>query len=169
MAGMIVMEVIGVIGAIIDLTGFVQDNLPSHTSPKDSKVRVAVGLNGVGGGLTHAAGNAPSVVAFNEFRDPIGITRGNPYIPDGGFLDLHVHHSRGPGQQPTTIQLRATDTDICVAYVSQTWPDGQARGWLGDMGKACDRDWYHSDIIVGNNSHKPGESSRVSSANLSKS
>ena len=33
--------------------------------------------------------------------------------------------------------------------------DGGTRGWLGDMAKACDHDWYYSNIIVGEEGHKP--------------
>lgn len=34
-------------------------------------------------------------------------------------------------------------------------PDGASRAWVGDFGKLCGQSYYHSNIIVGTEHHKP--------------
>lgn len=87
------------------------------------------------GALSYADGGAPTVVAYNENHDRIGSSCHNDYIESGSFLDLTAYQDEGNGQQPTTLQARGTDDELCIAYIAQTWPDGTSRGWLGDMGR----------------------------------
>ena len=157
MATTFLVGVIGVVSGIVTITGFVQSNWPDKPAGEGSTVRCAVTLNG--NGLSNADGKAPSIQAWNENRETIGLSDDGQKIKSGSFADIFVdHHATGidaTGQQPTFIQLAAFDDAICVAYLSQTWPDGTNRGWLGDMGKACVRDWFALNVIVGDEGHKP--------------
>ena len=130
--------------------------------PLDSTVRIAVGLNGDrgwSGSLRHAAGNAPLINAFNENQNHCGSSDNrHDYITSGSFQDVTIWQSKvGPGEQATSLQIIPTKNELCIAYISQTWADGTHRGWIGDMGRGCGRDWYYSNIIVGDD-HKPSES-----------
>lgn len=153
---------------LLSSTGFNQYNIPGAKALNgdNSAVRVAVALNSGGNrpspwdGPTQADGGFPAILAFNEIGDYIGASdwEHRPKIESGGFEDVVVHQEAlGPSQQPTYLQFFAGNDAICVAYISQVWPDGQSRGWLGDIGHACGRDWYYSHITVGNDHHSPGE------------
>ena len=159
-----IFNVISVFSAVVGFVGFMQSNLPAKKiNPVDSSVRVAVALNGdkgVPGALRHAAGQAPLINAFNENQHFCGSSfyGHHPYITSGSFRDIKVEQADyGPGEQATTLQIIPTSNELCIAYLGQTWADGSHRGWTGDMGKACNRDWYYSNVIVGDD-HKPSES-----------
>ena len=158
-----IFNVISTFSAVIGFIGFMQSNVPDGLpGPMDSSVRIAVALNGdkgVPGALRHAAGDAPLINAFNENLHRCGNSEyaGHPYIKSGSFHDLTVGQSEGPGEQATSLQIIPTTNELCIAYIGQTWADGSHRGWTGDMGRGCDRDWYYSNIIVGDD-HKPSES-----------
>jgi hypothetical protein len=40
-------------------------------------------------------------------------------------------------------------------YISQTQADGAPPSWLGDIGRACGKLGYYSNIIVGDSGHRP--------------
>ena len=133
-----------------------------------SAVRVAVAINGLGvnspapnGGPLQADGTAPAILAYDEIGNYIGWSDWNhkPHIKSGDYVDIVVHQKKGPGQQATYLQLFARKNAICIAYITQTWADGQMRGWMGDMGHACGRSWYYSHLFIGEDGHSPGESS----------
>ena len=155
-----IFNVISLFSSGIGLIGFIQSNVPKEESFGDSSVRVAVALNGHEGvpfALYHAAGPAPIVRVFNENRDHIG--ESGDYLMEinsGSYRDIKIDQHRGPGQQAPWLQITSTPNELCIAYISQTWADGTSRGWVGDMGKGCDRDWYHSNIIVGKD-HRPSQ------------
>ena len=158
-----IFNVISVFSAAVGLVGFLQSNFPANRiDPMDSSVRIAVALNGdkgVPGALRHAAGESPLIIAFNENRHYCGKGDGkHKYIHSGSFMDIRIEQKKsGPGEQATALQIIPTTNELCIAYIGQTWSDGTHRGWVGDMGKACQRDWYHSNIIVGDD-HKPSKS-----------
>ena len=162
-----IFDVIGVFSATIGLIGFLENNFPKLTAPTnmDSFVRIGIAMNGVGGEydkLYHAAGTAPLIHAFNEAKDHIGSSQDEEYIESGSFRDITIWQERlGPGDQATWLQIISTANELCIAYIGQKWADGTIRGWIGDTGKGCGRDWYFSNIIVGRD-HKPSESSEAS-------
>ena len=157
------MDVIALVAGVIGFISFLPNNLPKNPTVMDSSVRIAVALNGdegTPGALRHAAGPAPLVQAFNENQNLCGSSKdsGYPDITSGSFVDLTVWQwDLGPGEQATTLQIIPSTNELCIAYISQTWADGTHRGWLGDMGKGCDRAWYYSNVIVGED-HKPSKS-----------
>ena len=162
----VVTNVLAVIGGVLTTTGF-QENLMPHTStfdPKhgDSAVRVAVALDGGKPGGKHfdpqgADGTAPGVLVYNPDYDYVGHSdwKQRPRIASGSYTDLIIYQAEGPGQQAPWVQLYAGDDAICVAYVSQRTNDGTALGWLGDMGRACGQDWYHSNIVLEGSDRSP--------------
>lgn len=164
-AGKAILTVLGVFGSMVGFTGFLPNEFPNKEIHKvdrqqqaqDSMVRVVVGLNGVEG-LTEADGPIPAVVAFDENKKYIGASdwsRGFGSIGSGGYADIWVSQKKGPGRQATYLQLLGHNDGICIAYISQVWGDGTPRGWLGDMGQACGKRYYYSNIVVGDNDHRP--------------
>ncbi|KAI9888819.1 MAG: hypothetical protein M1814_006273 [Vezdaea aestivalis] len=51
--------------------------------------------------------------------------------------------------QPPIIQISSTSTASCISYIGFIGAQGEQGGWLGDMGRACDQDWYFSNDVVG--------------------
>ncbi len=160
-----IFNIIGVFSAGLGLIGFVKSNMPKplDVKPTDSTVRIAVGLNGdkgVPGALRHAGGDVPLILAYNENQNLCGFSSAYDHtvISSGSFRDIIIRQDEyGPGEQATYLQIIPTTNELCIAYISQTWADGGQRGWVGDMGKGCYRNWYYSNIIVGTG-HKPSKS-----------
>ena len=77
-------------------------------------------------------------------------------------MDIVVHQEDiGVGHEPAYLQVLGHDDAVCVAYIGLTSPTGQQRGWLGDMGRACGKRWYFSNVEVGEEKYKPGECHRA--------
>lgn len=73
-------------------------------------------------------------------------------------MDVVVHQENdGAGQDPAYLQVLGHDDAVCLAYIGQTWPNGQQRGWLGDVGRGCGKRWYFSNVEVGEEKYKPGQ------------
>ncbi|KAL6721303.1 hypothetical protein ACLMJK_000405 [Lecanora helva] len=151
-----IVQVLGVMSSLLGIVNFDKAAQVELETPGtyDSVTRVAVGLNNAT--LNNADGTSPAILAFNENKEFIGQSeKTNFHIPSGAFHDIVVRQPAGPGQQPTYLQICAHNDAVCVAYVSQTWPSGDRRGWLGDFARACGYPWYYSNIIVGMEHHKP--------------
>jgi len=58
-------------------------------------------------------------------------------------------------QQPTYLQLNTGTNALCMAYITQQWPDGTQCGWSGDMRRQCNQDWAYSNIIINHSGYKP--------------
>lgn len=141
---------------------------PQLRSQDYSAVRVAIAINGLGinspapnGGPLQADGTIPAILAYDEIGNYIGWSdwKHKAHIKSGDYADILVHQKKGPGQQATYLQLFARKDAVCIAYITQTWADGQMRGWMGDIGHACGRPWYYSHLFIGEDGHSPGESS----------
>ena len=159
-AGGAILKAVSFVSGLLGISNFLRNEIASSDSkdPGDSVVRVAVALNSMGSrGLQEADGMSPSILAFNEDRQHIGDTAWweNRKIVSGSYKDIIVHQWRGRGQQATWLQVCATNDGLCIPYITQTWSDGTERGWLGDIGHLCNQSWYHSNIIVGDEGHKP--------------
>jgi len=75
-----------------------------------------------------------------------------PVIRSGSHQDITIFQRGEPvgeGEKAPYIQLFASNEAVCIAYIGQTMADGTVMGWLGDIGRACGRPWYHSNILVG--------------------
>jgi hypothetical protein len=144
----------GVVLAIMDVIGFLLDGamgvlqiLPLVDAPaanSQSTVRIAAGL----WNSPDLGGDIPGVTVWNDAGKRLGGT-GPPggEVQAGSFADVVVQLNE-PGAQPTYLRLEGGVNSICVAYIGQVWPDGQMRGWLGDMGKLCGWQYYPSDVYV---------------------
>ena len=160
-----VVTVLAVFGSSVGFTGFRYDEeFPKPQECKgmghNSMVRVAIALNGVEG-LSEADGPEPSILAFDDNRKYMGASvnwkRGSGHIDSGGHADIWINHLLVKSLPPTYLQLGGPNDGICIAYISQRWPDDTLRGWLGDMGKACGKRYYYSNIVVGDTQHRPCE------------
>lgn len=160
-----ILTVLSIFNSMFITTNFLPNEFPNkeinmvdrQQQAQDSAVRVGIALNGVEG-LTEADGPLPSVVAFDENKKYIGASdwsRDYGDISSGSYADIWVSQRKGPGRQATYLQILGHDDGICIAYISQLWGDGTPRGWLGDMGQACGKRYYYSNIVVGDNDHRP--------------
>lgn len=154
----------GLFNGIISFILMIENQIPdTDHRGENSAIRIQVALNGPSPDgterLFNADGRAPLVIAFNENGEAIGHSDWdlNRYIASGSFEDYVVIQDRGQGQQATYLQIVAWKDAICIADIAQTWADGTKRAWLGDYGAFCDMNWYYSNIIVGDNGHKPSE------------
>ena len=163
---MLTFPILSIFNAVMTTTNFRLDDFPKKEIKefsdidiyKNTVVRVAVALNG-GKGPIEADGPIPTVLAFEENQHYLGAsslwTHRFKKIKSGGHFDVWVQQDQGLGRQATYLQVRGHDDGICVAYVSQLWADSTPRAWLGDMGMACDVRYYYSNIVVGDNDHRP--------------
>jgi len=88
MAGAIV-EVIGLLVGVLETIGFMSSDLPGNApQPGDSKLRIAVALNG--NGFSGADGTAPLIYAYNENKDFEGSSKASPNIDSGSFQDIVI-------------------------------------------------------------------------------
>lgn len=132
-------NVLGVVGSIFTIFSFLADNFADNDgSPSDSKMRIAVGLDGTKG-LSNAGGDYPDVRLFNEVGEKLGARYDPGYIEDGTVYDLTIQQS--VGQQPTYALFTGNTDAVCIAWISQTWPDGQKYGWVGTWGHLCGAYW----------------------------
>lgn len=115
-------EVIGVVSGVLGIFSFLQDNFAGSDNP-NSKLRVVVGLDGTQG-LENAGGGAPDVRLFNENLGFLGAAYDPGFITSGTNFDITIDQSEA--QQPTFALLTGNDDAICIAYLSQTWPDGES-------------------------------------------
>lgn len=134
--------VVGVVSGVIALFNFAQNLFPSP-DPSNCNIRIQLGLNG-GGGLDEAGGDIPDIRLFNESSTLIGEAHNLGYINNGGFRDLSIGQT--PGQQPTYALFTGNNDAVCIAYITQTWPDSQTYGWIGNWGRLCGEPWYYSSI-----------------------
>jgi hypothetical protein len=147
----IVLAVAGLLSGIgfgiLPLIPGIAPNTPSGAVSGDSIVRIGVALSGRGTG-----GDAPYIAAFNQLGQFVGYNDKGGKINYGSFSDRiinqHCKKNCKKGQQAPYLQLWGGKDGICMAYISQTWADGQKRGWLGDMAKVCNMAWYYSNITV---------------------
>lgn len=134
-------------------------HLPFDLRGIDSVVRIAVAHNDNKNGPTQADGRAPSLVAFNEEEWFIGASEwvANEHVKSGGYADVVVHQEDdGAAQEPAYLQVLGHDNGVCVAYIGQTWPNGEQRLWLGDVGRGCGKRWFFSNLEIGEEKYKPG-------------
>ena len=129
---------IGVIDGVIEMFSFVQSHFPT-TEKKASTLRVAVGIN-VDAVSHTSGGDAPDVRLYNEEGALLGKNTQAGDIGGGSYKDIIV--SQEDKQQPTYALLTGNKDAVCIAYLSQVWPDGQPYAWTGTWGRECGVPWY---------------------------
>ena len=150
-------QVVGTFGigaTILGVIGFDKAWFPSKGPSHTCKVRVAVGYDAAD---SHTSGGEfPDIRLFNEMGDAIGqlydyheagVNKPRVYIGDGEHYDVEVPQDNA--QQPTYALINAQNDAICVAYVSQTWPDETSHLWLGNWGRTCGAKWCVQSICGG--------------------
>lgn len=154
LSGAIQIAMAGVALAIMDVVGFlftgalgVLQILPLVDAPaadSQSTVRIAAGL----ADSPKLGGDIPGITVWNDVGKRLG-SMGAPggQVQAGSFVDITVPQNVA-GAQPTIVRVEGGSDSICVAYIGHVWPDGQKRGWLGDMGKLCNKEFYYSSVYV---------------------
>ncbi|KAK0513983.1 hypothetical protein JMJ35_003705 [Cladonia borealis] len=151
-------QVIAVAAGVVTMFQFLQGLFPSTpVQGSTSHIRIGVGLDGTfnGSTLSDSDGAVKGIRVYNEDKILIGTGKGDGVIPSGSFQDISIDQSKGKGQQPTYLQLNAGTDALCIAYITQQWPDGTQRGWSGDMGRQCNQAWAYSNIIIDDSNYKP--------------
>ena len=141
-------DILGVLGLLAS-----SDIIPvDPLTQGHSRVRIGIGLstntnNSIEG--KYMGGTIPSLEVFNENRVPIGMARSwnKSWVEAGQFIDITVTQNQ-TFQQPTYLQVAGGPSEVCIAYLGQTWADGTKLGWLGDIGRYCGAKWYHSNLYV---------------------
>ena len=131
-------KAIGTVGATLGTIWFSEVHF-APSMAESSAMRVAVGLNNDLAGGSTFSGDAPDVRVFNDYGDFIAINNTGLHIGEGGFVDIYIEQHNT--QQPTYGLLTGNE-GICIAYVTQTWPDQQNYGWVGNWGRDCGVPWY---------------------------
>jgi hypothetical protein len=138
-----ILNVLGLVSSLI--LGIIPLSLPLPEVQKgpQSIVRVAIGLSD----KPMLGGDIPGITVWNEQGDMLGsVNPSSNKVEAGSYVDIAV--SQSSNQQPTYMQVEGGSDSICVAYLGHSWPDGTKRGWLGDMGKFCNKQWYYSTLYV---------------------
>jgi hypothetical protein len=141
---LVIMEVVGFLisGALGVLQIVPLIDAPAANSR--SVVRVAAGL----ADSPKLGGNIPGITVWNDVGKRLGsVGLSGGQVAAGSFVDITVPQNV-PGAQPTYVRVEGGRDSVCVAYIGHVWPDGQKRGWLGDMGKLCRREFYYSSVYV---------------------
>ncbi|KAL8293856.1 hypothetical protein RB597_007648 [Gaeumannomyces tritici] len=159
-------DILGPVSGVVTIVSFVLSFFPpAPKTPKNSSMRLGVGMNAA------AEGNVPRVLVYNSDHANIGGYNPNKRfcssngwggttcydryekVGRGQFVDLEIFQTSN--QQPQYIMLEQVDNDgICLAYATHTWPDGNKFAWIGDWAETCGRHWYHSDVVIDNKSGK---------------
>ena len=107
------------------------------------RVRVTVALN-----VFHsmnADGDAPDLRLWTEEGMLSGGMVDVGHINEGSWGDYYV--PLGPAtQRPTYLLMTANNNAVCVASVQQAKTDEPEYAWMGNWGRTCEQDWYHSGL-----------------------
>lgn len=144
--------VISLVANKLHFTGFGPNEIPPWKTKDGSTVRIALALNSETDGPFQAEGKTPAVLAFGNAFQYLGRSpyfEEDSYFPTGSYIDMEIEQYRGHGQQSPYLQIFAGNDAICIAYIGQTMSDGTTMGWVGDMGRACGKPWYHSNVGIG--------------------
>ena len=136
-----------------------QPYLPFDIGGINSVVRVGIAINDIDNGPTQADGITPSFVAFDEKENYLGTSDwiSKRHLKGGTYTNVVVNQiEQSQGKSPTYLQVLGHIDAVCVAYVGQTWPDGEQRAWLGDLGRSCGKGWFYSNTVIGKEGYKPG-------------
>lgn len=70
-------------------------------------------------------------------------------IGPGDIKELTIDQAE-PGAQAHYVGVSAEDDGACIAWITVTQEDETASGaWIGDIGKACGRNWYNQQEDAG--------------------
>ena len=139
--GLSALSSVGVVGLTLSVFNFMLGStvFMDLFYPGYSRMRVAVGLNEFE--EMNADGDAPDIRLWTENGIFTGIVRDLGYIQEGSYKDIDIPHIFANTQQSPYALLSANKNAICMAYVHQTWADGQNQAWVGNWGRTCDQEW----------------------------
>ncbi|KAH8656591.1 hypothetical protein BGZ60DRAFT_144656 [Tricladium varicosporioides] len=147
MAALVVLDIVALVADLV--IGIIQilPLLDTHNVPEGSTsiVRVGIGLYNT----SSLGGDVPGITVWNEDGKKLGNvpTHKGTKVEAGAYVDIVV--PQNPAKlQPTYVKIEGGNDSVCVAYIGHAWPDGTRRGWLGDIGKVCGREWFYSNTYV---------------------
>lgn len=146
-------DIIGFVSGVLGIYSFATELFPSEPGGESATVRIAVGLSGTDGDdgpLEGPDGSVKSVRIYNNQGEFLSSGPDDQGIDDGGYTDITL--KQGITQQAPYVQIRVGDDEnICLAYVSVTFSDGQQRAWDGSWAPEFGLAWYYSGILVSSN------------------
>jgi hypothetical protein len=130
----------GVFTGILGVLGFIQSNIPDRPNQRETKFRIHVALDGPNG-PSNAGGDTPDIRVWNEAGQFIGATYDPGKVRHGSFRDVTVRLSQP--NQPTYALFTGNDDAVCIAYITNSWADGQKYAWVGNWADrwACKQSW----------------------------
>ncbi|KAI9147427.1 hypothetical protein HJFPF1_12447 [Paramyrothecium foliicola] len=155
------LDVLGSVGGVLGIIGFHRHPMV-ESDPTHSTVRIATGLN-FEGGLSGAGGQVPLISLFAENGQSLGTWKGKGKwkVDDGSFMEVKVRHRKESTKQSTYMTLSGRNDAICIAYITNTWPDDSKYAWTGDWAQLCEPysedplPWYYSNIYIDNENYSP--------------
>ncbi|KAK4213403.1 hypothetical protein QBC37DRAFT_440817 [Rhypophila decipiens] len=67
-------------------------------------------------------------------------------VASGSFRDVMV--SLKKPNQPTYALFTGNNDAVCIAYITNSWADGQKYAWVGNWAETCQQNWYYSNIVL---------------------
>lgn len=143
-------DIIGFVSGVLGIYSFIEGLFPGTPDGPSATVRVAVGLSGTEGDdgpLTGPDGVVKSVRIYNNNGEFLSASADDQNVGDGGYTDFTLN--QGNNQQTPYVQVRSGDgSNMCLAYLSVTFADGQKRAWDGSWAPQFGLGWYYSGIFV---------------------
>ncbi|KAK4097120.1 hypothetical protein N658DRAFT_510637 [Parathielavia hyrcaniae] len=138
----------GVFTGILTVIGFIQSNTPDRPNQYETKFRIHVALDNPHNGPSNAGGDAPDIRVWNQAGQFLGGTYDPGRVSSGSFRDVTVRLSQP--HQPTYALFTGNDDAICIAYITNSWADGQKYAWVGNWAdsSSCRQSWYYSNIVL---------------------
>lgn len=111
------------------------------------------------GNAPNSGGSVPHVAAWDGNGNRIGQYGGdaNGHWEGGTANSILIDNTQNgvKAAQPEYLSIVMNEKDaICLSAVFANG-DGATWGWTGDMGYACDAQWYASDYVMGNSNSAP--------------
>jgi hypothetical protein len=131
----------GVFSGLIGILGFIQSNIPDRPNQHETKFRIHVALDNARSGPSNAGGDAPDIRVWNQAGQFLGGAYDPGKISSGSFRDVTVRLSQP--HQPTYALFTGNNDAICIAYITNSWADGQQYAWVGNWadGSSCRQSW----------------------------
>ncbi|KAM7196786.1 hypothetical protein V8F33_005905 [Rhypophila sp. PSN 637] len=136
---------VAIVKGILAVVGFIHSVIPDRPNQHQTTFRIQVGLDRAGG-LNGAGGHAPDIRVWNQAVEFLGARYDPGKVASGSFRDVTVNLKKP--NQPTYALFTGNDDAVCIAYITNSWADGQKYAWVGNWAETCQQDWYYSNIVL---------------------
>ncbi|KAK7425868.1 hypothetical protein QQZ08_007582 [Neonectria magnoliae] len=140
-----VVDGLGLVGSVLGIVGFIQDNIPEKPA-EGASIRIKAGNPGDDNpGLD---GDVSAAYAWDTNNNYLGQADGD-HVEVGDVADLTID-SFSPGSRAEYVGVSVGDNAVCIAWVTVSMYDGTDGGsWTGDIGYQCGQNWYEQDEMAG--------------------